>query len=90
MSGTSATERIEIGTDPTRKQRMQMAAELSGMSLRAFVAQAAYDKTDELLARYESTLVPQDFFDELLATLDVSDKPNEAMKRYARRAVKKS
>lgn len=63
-------DRIEARIAPDRAERIRRAAELSNQSVSAFVVDAASQRADELLIQQSETVVPAEYFDELLASLD--------------------
>ena len=77
------TARIELRAAPAREQRIRYAAELARQSLSAFVLDAASERAEQVIASSSSTVVPDDFFDELWDALDAPPSPNEALRRRA-------
>jgi len=57
------TETINMRADSERKQRLQLAADLSHVSLTAFVLSAADERAIEIIAAARSTELPGEFFD---------------------------
>lgn len=55
---------INMRTDAVRKQRLQVAAEISGRTLSGFILDAAYERADEVIEAERTTRLPADFFDE--------------------------
>jgi uncharacterized protein (DUF1778 family) len=75
--------RLNFRVSPSLDDRLRMAAAMSHQTVTDFVLQAAAAHADEvLMAR---TVVPSDYFDELLAALDA---PVEPMPELARAAAK--
>ena len=79
-----ATERLNFRVRPDDAERMRYAAELEKVSLTDFVIDSARTRAEEVLSR--ATVVPSDFFDQLIAALDQPPRPNEAMRKIARAA----
>ena len=77
MSGmASRTERIEARIDPDSAARIRYASALEHTSVSGFIVAAAAEKAERVIAEHAYTLVPSDYFDRLLASLD---QPVEAM-----------
>lgn len=71
MSGmASRTDRIEARLEPARAERIRFASELAHTSVSGFMADAAAEKAEQVIAEHAYTLVPSDYFDEILASLD--------------------
>jgi uncharacterized protein (DUF1778 family) len=88
MAGT-ASARLEVRVRSDSKARLERAADLMQVPLSDFVRSAAEDRADEVLREHETqTKVPAEFFDELLAALDVPARSNKALARAAKRARK--
>jgi uncharacterized protein (DUF1778 family) len=64
------TDRIEARIEPDRADRIRLASELLHTSVSAFMVAAAAEKAEEVIAEHAYTLVPDDYFNELLAALD--------------------
>jgi uncharacterized protein (DUF1778 family) len=79
-----ATERLNFRVRPDDAERMRYAAEVEKVSLTDFVVDAARTRAEEVLSRV--TVVPPDFFDQLMAALDQPPQPNAAMRKIARAA----
>lgn len=82
----AATQRVEFRIDPDSRSRIEQAAHLVSLPLSEFVRSAAEERANEVLAAQRETLVPADYFDALIASLDAPDVPNEPLQRAARRA----
>lgn len=67
------TQRIEMRADADQERLIAEAAELSKISVSAFVLQAASAEASRVLARTESMVMPAEEFDALLASLDTPD-----------------
>jgi uncharacterized protein (DUF1778 family) len=90
---TSASNRFEFRIRPESKQRIEQAAKLVHESASDFVRAAAERRADEVLREHDVvTIVPADFFDQLLAALDHEPQPNPELARAggaARRIVRR-
>lgn len=64
------TDRIEARVAPERAQRIRFAADLSDTSMSAFVVDAASERAERVIAEHRETVLPSDFFDDVLAALD--------------------
>lgn len=83
----AVSARLEVRVRPVDKARLERAAALADVPVSEFVRSAVEERTDRVLKEHESrTVVPSEFFDELLAALDFSDAPNPALARAAQRA----
>lgn len=78
--------RLEIRIAEDSKHRLMDAASLAGEPVSEFVRHAVMDRTEEVLRDQHETVLPSEFFDELLAALDAPPKPSPALRRAARRA----
>jgi uncharacterized protein (DUF1778 family) len=67
------TERLEVRVDAATKERIEAAAARLDQSASAFVVDAASVEADRVLARTETTVMPAEQFDAMLAALDVPD-----------------
>lgn len=79
------TDRVEARVSPEQRARIERAAAFSGESMSAFVVSAAVRRADEVIAERSATVVPSDYFDQLLAALD---EPGESAPRLAAAATK--
>ena len=90
---TSASTRFEFRVRPESKQRIEHAANLVHESTSDFVRAAAERRADEVLRKHDAvTVVPADYFDQLLAALDEPPRANPALARAAakgRRSVQR-
>lgn len=79
---TSASNRFEFRIRPESKQRIEDAAALVHESASDFVRAAAERRAEEvLLERDRITVVPGDFFEQLLTALDQEPQPDSALAR---------
>lgn len=83
----AATARLEVRVRPDTKARLERAAALAQVPVSDFVRSAAEARAEQILAEYDSrTLVPAEFYDDLLTALDAPTQPNPALSRAAGRA----
>jgi len=83
----AANARLELRVRPDAKARIEQAAELEHVAVSDFVRSAAEERADRVISEHTSqTRVPAEFFDDLLAALDVAAQPNDALRRAAARA----
>jgi uncharacterized protein (DUF1778 family) len=82
-----STARLEVRVRPTDKARLERAAALEQVPVSEFVRSAVEDRTERVLKEHESrTVVPTQFFDQLLAALDAPAAANTALAGAAIRA----
>jgi uncharacterized protein (DUF1778 family) len=82
-----ATARLEVRVRPADKARLERAAALAQVPVSEFVRSAVEDRTERVLMEHESrTVVPAEFFDDLLAALDSPPTVNEALAAATQRA----
>ena len=67
------TDRLEARLSPDQRERIEQAATAAGLSVSAFVVEVAVERADEIIAAATTTVVPADYFDDLLAALDEPD-----------------
>jgi uncharacterized protein (DUF1778 family) len=75
--------RLNFRVRADTEHRLRAAAAATDQSLTDFVISAAVARADEVLASH--TVVPADYFDQLIAALDAPTTPNEALRTLARR-----
>jgi uncharacterized protein (DUF1778 family) len=68
------TQRIEMRADAESEDRINRAAAIERVSVSAFILDAATAAADRVLARTDTTAMPADQFDALIAALDVADE----------------
>lgn len=86
MSGMGTrTERIEARIDPDSAQRIRHASELTHTSVSGFVVAAATEKAELVIAQHAYTLVPDEYFDRLVAALDAPVEPMPELEAVASR-----
>ena len=74
--------RLNFRVRPDTEQRLRAAAAASDQSLTDFVISAAEHRANEVLATH--TLVPAEYFDDLVAALDAPAQSNDALRQAAR------
>ena len=82
MPGKS--DRIEARLSPEERERILRAAGFQGLSMSSFIVAAAVEKADEVISEHDITMVPPDYFDQLVEALDEPD-PAPALERAAQR-----
>jgi uncharacterized protein (DUF1778 family) len=83
----SISARFEFRLRADAKRRIELAAELLHESASDFARTAAEDRAERVLREHMlTTVVPAEYFDDLLRALDAPAKPNETLKEAARRA----
>jgi uncharacterized protein (DUF1778 family) len=82
------TDRLEARLAPEERKRIEQAAALAGEPVSAFVVLAALDRAEIVVTERATTLVPTDYFDRLLSSLDVAEEAPR-LARAARRARKR-
>lgn len=86
MPTSIAATRLEFRVRQDLKRKIEHAAELVQQTPSDFVRSAAEARADEVLREFEqTTTVPAEFFDALLAELDREPVVNEPLVRAARR-----
>jgi uncharacterized protein (DUF1778 family) len=84
---TIASARFEFRLRAEAKRRIEQAAELVHESTSDFARTAAEERADRVLQEhYMATVVPADFFDQLLDALDQPARPNTTLRAAAARA----
>lgn len=83
----SASERIEVRLRPEQRREVEQASSLLQMTTSDFIREAVTARAEEVLAEEAATLVPPDFFDDLLAALGEPPRPNPALAAAAKRAA---
>ena len=83
----AASARFEFRLRPEAKSRIERAAELVHESTSDFARTAAEERADRVLQEHMlATIVPAEFFDQLLRALDAPSAPNAALMAAAQRA----
>ncbi len=84
---TNASTRFELRIRTESKQRIEHAANLVHESTSDFVRAAAERRADEVLLEHDAmTIVPADYFDQLITALDEPTHVNPALARAAAKA----
>lgn len=79
------SERVEARLSAEERAQIERAARFEGRSLSAFMVDAAVERADQILAEQTKTVVPADYFDQLVAALDEPDRAPR-LRRAAKRA----
>jgi uncharacterized protein (DUF1778 family) len=79
----AAAGRLNFRISAEAEARLRAAAEVAQETLTEFVLGAAEERADEVLA--SRTVVPADYFDQLLAALDAPPEPMPALVRAVKR-----
>lgn len=83
----AATARIEVRVSPEVKSRIEYAANLEDSSVSNFIVAAAKARAEDVVRQHHThTLVPADFFDDLLDALDQQAETNSALTEAVRRS----
>lgn len=86
MTPTAST-RFELRIRPESKQRIEHAANLVHESTSDFVRAAAEQRANEILLEHDAvTIVPVDYFDQLISALDQPPRADPALAHAAERA----
>lgn len=81
----SASARIEVRVSPAVKARIEYAARLDDTSVSSFILDAAKERAEDVVRQHQShTVVPAEFFDNLIAALDQPDEANDALVKAVR------
>lgn len=80
-----AKSRLEVRITPEDKELIEQAAFALRETTTAFVLQAARSAAQEVLRREQVTVVPPDFYEEVLAALDAPPERNAALTEAARK-----
>jgi uncharacterized protein (DUF1778 family) len=83
MDMATTAGRLNFRITAEAEARLRAAAEASQQTLTEFVLGAAEERADEVLA--SRTVVPADYFDQLLAALDAPPEPMPVLSRAAKR-----
>ena len=74
---TTKTHRLELRTDEDTDQLISEAAGLLHVTKSAFVAGAARQAAEKVIARSDVTLMSPEVFDTMMASLDTPDESPE-------------
>jgi len=80
-----ASERIEVRLRPEQRREVERASALLQMTKSDFIREAVAARAEQVLTKEAATVVPPDFFDELLAALDGPPRANSALVAGAQR-----
>jgi uncharacterized protein (DUF1778 family) len=80
------TARFEFRVRPEDKARIEAAAAITHESASDFARAAAVERANAILQRQEVTMVPPDFFDALMDSLEQPVVRNRRLSEAARRA----
>lgn len=84
---SKVSSRLEFRIRAESKRRIEHAADLVDESASDFVRAAAERRADEVLVEHDVvTIVPSDFFDQLLSALDEEPRPSAPLARAGKRA----
>ena len=78
------TQRLELRTDETTDRLITEAAALLHTTKSAFVADAAREAAQKVIARADVTLMAAEVFDAMVASLDVADAAPELARKLGR------
>lgn len=68
------TDRLEARLTSAERKRIEQAAALAGEPVSSFVVLAALDRAEIVVTERASTVVPADYFDRLVSSLDEPDQ----------------
>lgn len=81
----TGTARLELRIAPQDKELIERAARASRLTTSAFVLQVTRQAAEEVLRRDQVTVVPPDFYEAMIASLDAPAERNEPLAEAARR-----
>jgi uncharacterized protein (DUF1778 family) len=79
------SDRVEARLSGEQRERIGRAAAFAGESMSSFMVSAAVQRADEVIAEHSSTVVPSDYFEQLLAALDEAPEPSPGLAAVAKR-----
>lgn len=79
------TDRFEARLSADERERIERGAATAGLTMSAFMVSAAVDRADVVIAEATTTVVPADYFDDLVAALDDAE-PAPRLAKAAQRA----
>ncbi|WP_415937974.1 DUF1778 domain-containing protein [Streptomyces sp. 039-1] len=85
-STRTSTTRLEIRIPEEDKRLIERAAQASSATTSGFVLQALRQAAQDVLRREQVTVVPPDFYEAMVASLNEPDEANEALSKAAVRA----
>ena len=80
------TERLEARVCPRNAGTSTPPPDYAGEWVSSFVTRAAVARADEVIQAHTSMVVPPDWFDRFVASLDQPDVPSAALGRAAKHA----
>ena len=80
------SDRVEARLSSDQRDRIGRAAAFTGESMSAFIVSAAVQRADDVIGEYSSTVVPVEYFDQLVAALDEPPEPSPRLAAAAKRA----
>jgi uncharacterized protein (DUF1778 family) len=80
--------RFDFRIEPGRKEIIEQAASLLGMTLTQFAKTAMIDRAEEVVRQHTATVLSDRDRDIFLAALDADIKPNAATRRAVKRYKK--
>jgi uncharacterized protein (DUF1778 family) len=83
---TSNTTRLELRISQKHKELIEEAARSLDLTTSAFVLRTMSQVSEDVLRRDRATVVPQDFYEAMIASLDSPAEPNKALAEAARRS----
>ncbi len=84
------SDRVEARLSPEQRDRIGRAAAFTGESTSTFIVSAAVQRAEDIIAEHSSTVVPSDYFDELLAALDEAPEVSPRLAAAAKQARRRS
>jgi uncharacterized protein (DUF1778 family) len=82
----SSTTRLELRIPTKHKELIEQAAKALDLTTSAFVLRTMSQVSEDILRREQVTVVPPDFYDAMIASLDSPAEPNSALADAARRS----
>ena len=80
------TARLEFRVSHTGRALIERAAKVAGEPVTAFARTAAEERAERVLREYEATtIVPAEFFDDLMAAFDATPQANQRLAEAATR-----
>jgi uncharacterized protein (DUF1778 family) len=79
------TDRLEARLTRAQRKRIEHSAALAGEPVSSFLVAAALDRAEVLVTEQATTVVPSDYFDRLVSSLDEAGRA-PALERAARTA----
>ncbi|HEY3781470.1 MAG TPA: DUF1778 domain-containing protein [Fimbriimonadaceae bacterium] len=73
------SNRLDLRMDPKNKSLLERAATILGLSITAYATSALVNNAQEVIDRFERTVLSDRDRDLFLEALDSADKPNDAL-----------